>query len=90
MIPPCASLIARYAELQRRYHTRRRIGACLELLDGVLTPEDRRLLEHGSGGATPSTIRSGPAFRDRYEAAARSNLDREIEALIAGGEWAVK
>ena len=45
MIPPCASLIARYAELQRRYHTRRRIGACVELLDGVLTPEDRRLLE---------------------------------------------
>ena len=45
MIPPCASLIARYAEPQRRYHTRRRIGACVELLDGVLTPEDRRLLE---------------------------------------------
>ena len=31
-----------------------------------------------------------PAFRDRYEAAARSNLDREIRALVAGGEGAVK
>ena len=31
-----------------------------------------------------------PAFRDRYEAAARSNLDREIQALVAGGEGAVE
>ena len=31
-----------------------------------------------------------PAFRDRYEAAARSNLDREIQALVAGGERPVQ
>lgn len=31
-----------------------------------------------------------PAFRDRYEAVARSNLEREIQALITGGEGTVE
>ncbi len=48
MRAPCASLLERYGEPQRRYHTLEHIRACLDLLDGVqgLTSEDKRLLEH--------------------------------------------